>query len=216
MSSGTRRCVACYCACNPSGYRAWIVSWAHGRRRTLGSVEHQSLNQARDVARKVVSEFVHSGLPNIAKRTPSRITLQTFLNDHYARWAITELKGGRDSLRRLQQAFAGLMSSPITEIDAKAIEQWWAGRLGDKVRPGCSATISKATATRNLATLRSALAKAVQWGYLDQNPVALARLKTAKSQSVVRFLSAVPEPYRLSPVRRAYPAQPGRAYQTKT
>lgn len=31
----------------PSGHRAWIVTWAHGKRRTLGSVEHLPLDQAR-------------------------------------------------------------------------------------------------------------------------------------------------------------------------
>ncbi|WP_429000559.1 Arm DNA-binding domain-containing protein [Stenotrophomonas rhizophila] len=32
----------------PSGHKAWIVTWAHGKRRTLGSVEHLTLDQARD------------------------------------------------------------------------------------------------------------------------------------------------------------------------
>lgn len=32
----------------PSGHKAWIVTWAHGRRRTLGSVEYVTLDQARD------------------------------------------------------------------------------------------------------------------------------------------------------------------------
>jgi hypothetical protein len=30
-----------------SGHKAWIVTWAHGKRRTLGSVEHLSLDQGR-------------------------------------------------------------------------------------------------------------------------------------------------------------------------
>ncbi|HGM6067629.1 TPA: Arm DNA-binding domain-containing protein [Stenotrophomonas maltophilia] len=36
----------------PSGHKAWIVTWAHGKHRTLGSVEHLSLDQARDQARQ--------------------------------------------------------------------------------------------------------------------------------------------------------------------
>ncbi|HEL3779554.1 hypothetical protein G6F60_013997 [Rhizopus arrhizus] len=39
----------------PSGHKAWIVTWAHGKRRTLGSVEHLSLDQARDQARQAVA-----------------------------------------------------------------------------------------------------------------------------------------------------------------
>lgn len=46
----------------PSGHKAWIVTWAHSKRRTLGSVEHLSLDQARDQARQAVAEYVQSGL----------------------------------------------------------------------------------------------------------------------------------------------------------
>lgn len=45
----------------PSGHKAWIVTWTHGKRRTLGSTEHVPLDQARDIARKVVAEYVQSG-----------------------------------------------------------------------------------------------------------------------------------------------------------
>lgn len=31
----------------PSGHKAWIVTWAHGKRRTLGSVEHLALPFAK-------------------------------------------------------------------------------------------------------------------------------------------------------------------------
>ena len=40
----------------PSGHRAWIVTWAHGKRRTLGSVEHLTLDDARETARKIIAE----------------------------------------------------------------------------------------------------------------------------------------------------------------
>lgn len=50
----------------PTGHKAWIVTWAHGKRRTLGSVEHLSLDQARDQARQAVAEYVQSGLPTLA------------------------------------------------------------------------------------------------------------------------------------------------------
>ncbi|HET6552983.1 MAG TPA: integrase arm-type DNA-binding domain-containing protein [Dyella sp.] len=47
----------------PSGHKAWIVTWAHGKRRTLGSAGHLSLDQARDIAVKVIAEFIQTGLP---------------------------------------------------------------------------------------------------------------------------------------------------------
>ncbi|HGM7335918.1 TPA: Arm DNA-binding domain-containing protein [Stenotrophomonas maltophilia] len=51
----------------PSGHKAWVVTWAHGKRRTLGSIERLSLDQARDQARQAVAEYVQSGLPVLAK-----------------------------------------------------------------------------------------------------------------------------------------------------
>ncbi|WP_081283961.1 Arm DNA-binding domain-containing protein [Stenotrophomonas maltophilia] len=58
----------------PSGHKAWIVTWAHGKRRTLGSVEHLTLDQARDQARQAVAEYVQSGLPALAKSKPKSCT----------------------------------------------------------------------------------------------------------------------------------------------
>ncbi|WP_425479556.1 Arm DNA-binding domain-containing protein [Stenotrophomonas chelatiphaga] len=54
----------------PSGHKAWIVTWAHGKRRTVHSVEHLSLDQACDQARQAVAEYVQSGLPTVAKTKP--------------------------------------------------------------------------------------------------------------------------------------------------
>ncbi len=177
----------------PSGYKAWIVTWAHGKRRTLGSTDHISLDQARDIARKVMAEYVQSGLPNIAKPELPRITLRAYLDDHYALWAKTELKRADDALRRIEQAFADLLPMTLKDINAKVIERWWVTRLKDTVRPGARQTITKATASRNLATLRSALSKAVKWGMLEANPVTEAALKVSKPRSVVRFLSPAEE-----------------------
>lgn len=61
----------------PSGHKAWIVTWVHGKRRTLGSVEHLTLDQARDQARQAVAEYVQSGLPTLAKSKPTSCTLET-------------------------------------------------------------------------------------------------------------------------------------------
>lgn len=47
----------------PSGYKAWIVSWAHGKRRTLGCVDHITLEQARAYAAQAMAEAVQQGLP---------------------------------------------------------------------------------------------------------------------------------------------------------
>ena len=55
---------------------AWIMTWVHSKRRTLGWVEHLSLDQASDQARQTVAEYVHSGLPAPAKSKAISCTLE--------------------------------------------------------------------------------------------------------------------------------------------
>lgn len=59
----------------PSGHKAWIVTWARGKRRTLGSVQHLTLDHARYQARQAVAEYVQSGSPALAKSKHTSCTL---------------------------------------------------------------------------------------------------------------------------------------------
>jgi integrase len=177
----------------PSGHKAWIVTWAHGKRRTLGSAGHLTLDQAREIAAKTIAEFIQTGLPSIAKPKLPQMTLEAFLRDHYAPWALTELKGADNYIERMERVFAKALPKPLNEIDALWVEQWWAQRLRAKVHPDSDRTISKATAWRDLASLRSVLSKAVKWELLEANPLLRLRVKAAQPRSVVRFLSAAEE-----------------------
>lgn len=65
----------------PSGHKAWVVTWEHGKRRTLGSAGHLTLDEAREIARKIIAKYIQAGLPSIAKpaarRSPSRSSCGT-------------------------------------------------------------------------------------------------------------------------------------------
>lgn len=98
----------------PSGHKAWIVTWAHGKRRTLGSAGHLSLDQARAHARHAIAEYIQQGLPSIAKTKPTNPSLRVFLTDRYAPWAHVELRGGRQYVERIEVVFAGLLDTPLT------------------------------------------------------------------------------------------------------
>lgn len=177
----------------PSGHKAWIVTWAHGKRRTLGSAGHLTLDEARELARKIIAEFIQTGLPSIGKPKLSKVTLETFLDDNYAPWARDELKGANQYVERIKRVFAKGLSKPIAEINAAWVERWWAERLRTKTQPEAETTITKATAWRDLASLRSVLSKAVKWEVLETNPLIRLRMKAAQPRSVVRFLSAAEE-----------------------
>lgn len=172
----------------PSGHKAWIVTWAHGKRRTLGSAGHLALDDAREIASKVISEFIQTGLPSIAKAKTLKITLGAFLLDHYAPWARSELKGADCYLERIERVFVTALPRPLVSVDSAWVERWWAERLLMPTPAG--GTMSKATAWRDLACLRSVLSKAVKWGMVDTNPLLRLRIKAAQPRTVVRFLSA--------------------------
>jgi len=167
----------------PSGHKAWIVTWAHGKRRTLGSVDHLTLDRARDQARQAVAEYVQSGLPALAKSKPTSCTLEALLNDHFEPWAVAELKGGRQYPDRIRSVFPWLLRRQIIEIDVPTMERWWRGRV-----TGPDA-VTKATAARDFACLRSALSRAVEWKLIETNPLMGMRHRSAASRKVVRFLS---------------------------
>jgi hypothetical protein len=100
----------------PSGHKAWIVIWAHGKRRTLGSAGHLTLDQARAHARQAIAEYIQQGLPSIAKTKPSSPLLRVFLTDRYAPWASVELRGGRQYVERIEVVFAGLLDTPLADF----------------------------------------------------------------------------------------------------
>ena len=46
----------------PSGHKAWGVTWEHGKRRTLGSAGHLTLDEARETARNIIAEHIRTAL----------------------------------------------------------------------------------------------------------------------------------------------------------
>lgn len=172
----------------PSGHKSWIIEWTRGKRRTLGAFGHLTLDQARAHAQQTAAEYIQQGLPSIAKTKPTSCTLDAFLTDRYAPWARVELKRGQCYVERIQVVFAGMLDTPLTDFNAALIDSWWRDRLTTKTAK-TSLPPTKATAARDLACLRSALTKAVDWGLLERNPLLGLRQKSVQSRKVIRYLS---------------------------
>ena len=99
----------------PSGHKAWVVTWQHGKRRTLGSIEHLSLEDARAHAAQAVAEAVQQRLPALATIRQRACTLREFLDDHYAPWAATELRRGSKYVMRIKTHFADLLDRSMSD-----------------------------------------------------------------------------------------------------
>lgn len=172
----------------PSGYKAWILQWDHKKRRTLGPLGHLTLDQARTMASHLMAEVIQQGVPSLAKPKLRSVTLETFLDDHYGPWALSELKSAASIIPRLRTAFADLLGVNLADIDTARMEAWWRTRLGtESSRTGTQ--VQRATAGREFAGLRAALSKAVEWKLLEQNPLKAMKLKATEARKVVRHLS---------------------------
>lgn len=190
----------------PSGHKAWIVSWAHGKRRTLGAVGHLTLDQARAHASHAMAEVIQQGLPSIAKAKTVTCTLEEFLADHYLPWAVVELRRGARYVQRIRTQFACMLRLDLAAIDAPLIDRWWRDRLS---RNGTGKPVAKITAYRDLGTLRAALSMAVEWKLLERNALLGMRAKAVESRKIVRFLSTAEE----SRLRQALAARDAKIIQ---
>lgn len=160
----------------PSGHKAWIVSWAHGKRHTIGPTTAIPLDLARAQATHAIAEYLQSGLPRIGQSKSHAPTLQDFIDQRYRAWAGLELKRGHMYADRLEQVFAEHLDDPLTGFDTAWADQWLQQRLTTptgKTRP----PPTRSTAARDLACLRAALSKAVSWGLIARNPLLGMRIK---------------------------------------
>jgi len=121
-------------------------------------------------------------LPALAKSKPTSCTLEALLNEHFEPWAVAELKGGRQYPDRIRLVCPWLLRRQIIEIDVPMMERWWRGRVS-----GPNA-VTRATAARDFACLRSALSRAVEWKPIEINPLLGMRQRSTPSRKVVRFL----------------------------
>jgi integrase len=173
---------------NPSGHKAWVVEWARGCRRTLGALSELTLENARAEAAQVMAEALKYGAPTLVKPVREEITLGMFLTDQYALWAATQLKWGRGTVDRIRKGFGDLLERRLSAIDQRMIDRWWADRIST-ISPKTRAPVGKVTASRELAALRSALSKAVEWELIDTNPLTRIRQKIVEARKVVRYLA---------------------------
>lgn len=172
----------------PSGYKAFIVEWQRGKRKTLGFAGHLTLDEARAHALQAMAQALQQRLPTIATTAKSSPTLQSFLEANYEPWAKRELRGGVRYVERIRTTFQDLLDEPLSAVCVEAVETWWRKRV--HAVEGTRRSVSKATASRDLACLRSALSKAVEWRILETNPLLGLRNKTVGARKVVRYLSA--------------------------
>jgi integrase len=117
------------------------------------------------------------------KRRKGPTSWTDYLSKHYEPWAIAHRKTGDETVARLKTAFgAALDGLTLDEITPFAIERWRTER-----RKG---GVAAATVNRDLAALRGALTKAVEWGFLPAHPMSMVKASKVDTIGHVRYLTA--------------------------
>ncbi|WP_115529957.1 site-specific integrase [Xanthomonas campestris] len=170
----------------PSGVKSFIVTWARGKRRTLGRHPVMTVAAARHAALAALTEASQHGAPlaviDAQKPASARPqTLREFAEGDYRRWVRRELKRGDEAVSRILRVFGLALDTPLPQIDRRTVEDIITARRHEGA--------SVATTNRDLAAIKGILTKALEWSLIPAHP--LERLKASREigSSIVRYLS---------------------------
>lgn len=181
----------------PSGLKAYYYRYraVSGKRQriNLGACSVVPLASARTRVQILAGQVAAGQDPLIVQqqdkarqRKEQLSTLGAFLEEEYQPWFMAHRKGGMQVILQTRRIFAFLLATPMTEINSLAIDRW----RTQKHQQGTK----KETLNRYLTLLRSCLNKAVEWGFIEKNPLQYMRAyKVDSSKHVERYLSAEEE-----------------------
>lgn len=166
----------------PTGNMTYAVQYARGERVTLGKVGIMTPAQAREKAVKILGEYASGSNPkNLEKERRGIPTLRDFLDNDYGAWVKTHNISGEEAIKTIERHFDHLLDTPLDQIKAQDVEKWRTRKLESK-------SIKANTINRTVTPLRSAITKAVEWGFIKEH--GLSGLKILKYDDTrIRFLS---------------------------
>lgn len=163
-----------------TGGMFYRCEYARGKRISLGSTALLTPAQARDKAREILSQ-ARLGIDPRGKKPNDRITLKMFVDTDYEAWRLANRKNGKADLHRLQVNFVDELGDRLlAELTPILIEKWRTNRINDGKKI--------ATVNRDICILKSALTKAVEWGFINEHPLRKLKLHKTDSTAKVRYL----------------------------
>jgi site-specific recombinase XerD len=176
----------------PSGVISFYCAYRNKDRKrnrlALGRHPTVTTAQARDHARQVLARVVHGDDPAQAKKIDRAVALKAFISDEYEPWVLAHRKDGKGTVARLRACFSGFDDTKLAGITPLMVERWRTRRVAENKKPS--------SINRDLSTLKAALAKAVEWGFIDAHPIAKVKLSRLDHSAEAKFL-AEPEEERL-------------------
>jgi integrase len=169
----------------PSGCIAYYCSYRtlDRKRNRVSLGRHPTVTpaQARDHAKQILATVIKGEDPAKQRQAARKKTLFEFLQEDYGPWVLAHRKDGHATINRIQFCFKKLKNNKLDELSSLNIERWRTNRRND----GTAA----ATINRDIAGLRSALSKAVEWGCVAEHPMLAVKPLKLDQSKIVRFLS---------------------------
>jgi integrase len=138
------------------------------------------------MARAKIGAQADGADPIADKRKLKAATLRVFLDSHYLPWAVANSKTGAGTVERIKTSFAEWLDKPLTDLSGFAIQKWRIARHADKKKP--------TTTNREIATLRGALSRAIEWGAMPgPHPLKAVKMSKVDPLARVRYLSPAEE-----------------------
>jgi integrase len=168
-----------------AGAKSYVVSWARGRKKTLGRVGILTLDQARTEATQYLAEARSHGEPlavTQGRRGATLPSLRDFIEDTYMPWFKAHHKGHEKTQHTLSNNFDPIMSQRLDAITGRDLEQ---------IRTGWMQAGNKAsTVNRKMGSISGVFSRAVEWEYIDTHPLAKLKQLKVDSKGVIRYLAA--------------------------
>ncbi|CAA9889972.1 conserved hypothetical protein [Candidatus Methylobacter favarea] len=164
----------------PSGSMSFICEYARGKRITIGKANVLTLTQARNKARELLGRHATGEDMQAEQKKPK--TFGDFVNDDYRHWAQANMRTGVKRFYELKLYFGFLFAMRLDAIQPYHIEKW---RLSEHAKGNKFSTIR-----RNETTLKAALNKAVEWGFIAVSPLAGTKPVKSEDDRIVAYLDA--------------------------
>ena len=165
----------------PSGVMTYYAEYGRGKRVRLGRVGVLTPLDAREEAKQVLGDSYKGKYPTTARKVVTDHTLLSFVDQEYSPWAEVHLKTSEATIARLKSSFPDFLGKRLTTIDPLMAERWRTARLKLGRKPS--------TVNRDLVVLKAMLSKAVEWGFLENHPLASVKRVKVDNNSAPRFLS---------------------------
>ena len=152
---------------------------------TLGDASVLTVDNARNLAQKMLSDLAMTGTDPVEAKKAERIaglTLEAFAPEYMKRHAIPNKRTAKEDARRLRAFVLPSLGQRIMKDFSRNDVDQWHKRIGEEHGPY--------EANRALALVSVMFEKAIEWEHLPDNTVnPTRRVKKFKEESRTRYLS---------------------------